>query len=305
LLIGAMLIATALHVTARARSLQPGELVVLTITAPAGASAIHVRAFDRDISSFPLKEHVWSALVGIDLDVPPRTYVVTVDAEPGAAHATYDLIVAPRQFRTRRLTVDPDFVTPPSSVVDRINREAALLAATWRTAAAEKLWTEPFVRPVPQPANSAFGTRSIFNGTPRNAHSGADFMSPAGTRIRAPNAGRIVIARDLYFSGKTVVIDHGLGLFSTLAHLSEFEVREGDHVAAGEIVGRVGATGRVTGPHLHWAVRAGDARVDPLSVLAVLGARQRKAIHSKFQIPNSEFSEGPTSPGRRARLRWR
>jgi murein DD-endopeptidase MepM/ murein hydrolase activator NlpD len=127
------------------------------------------------------------------------------------------------------------------------------------------------VRPVPHEANSAFGTRSIFNGKPRNAHGGADFLSPGGTPIRAPNAGRIAVARDLYFSGNTVIIDHGLGLFSMLAHMSAIDVREGDVVKAGQVLGRVGATGRVTGPHLHWAVRAGGARVDPLSLLALLG----------------------------------
>ena len=105
----------------------------------------------------------------------------------------------------------------------------------------------------------------------RNPHGGADFLSPAGTPIRAPNAGRIAVARSLYFSGNTVIIDHGLGLFSTLAHLSAIDVHEGELVAPGQRIGLVGATGRVTGPHLHWAVRAADARVDPLSLLAVLG----------------------------------
>src|SRR5205085_12304860 len=152
-------------------------------------------------------------------------------------------------------------------------REAALLADTWKASANERLWAAAFVRPVNDPANSAFGTRSVFNGKPRNAHGGADFLSPAGTPIHAPNAGRVVVARPLYFSGNTVVIDHGLGIFSMLAHLSAFDVHEGDRVAAGDRVGRVGATGRVTGPHLHWAVRAAGARVDPLSVLA-LGDRQ-------------------------------
>jgi murein DD-endopeptidase MepM/ murein hydrolase activator NlpD len=90
--------------------------------------------------------------------------------------------------------------------------------------------------------------------------------------VRAPNAGRIAVARALYFTGNTVVIDHGLGLFSTLAHLSTIDVREGDEVLAGEVIGQVGATGRVTGPHLHWAVRANDARIDPLALLALLGA---------------------------------
>ncbi len=92
-----------------------------------------------------------------------------------------------------------------------------------------------------------------------------------GTPVRAPNAGRVVIARKLYYSGNTVVIDHGLGLFSMLAHLSRIDVHEGEMAVSGQIVGLVGATGRVTGPHLHWAVRAGGARVDPLSLLSALG----------------------------------
>ena len=186
-------------------------------------------------------------------------------------HAAYALVVTPRAFRTRRLTVNEAFVTPPASERDRIEREAKLLDGVWHSPAGERLWHEPFVRPVPQEANSAFGTRSVFNGKPRNAHGGADFLSPAGTPIQAPNEGRIVVARGLYFSGNTVVIDHGMGLFSMLAHLSEINVHEGDRVPAGHIVGRVGATGRVTGPHLHWAVRASGARVDPLSLLALLG----------------------------------
>jgi len=124
---------------------------------------------------------------------------------------------------------------------------------------------------VPGEANSGFGTRSIFNGEPRSAHSGADFLSGTGTPVKAPNAGRIVAARDLYFTGNTVIIDHGMGLFSMLAHLSRLDVREDEVVTAGQVVGAVGATGRVTGPHLHWALRAGGARVDPVSLLALLG----------------------------------
>jgi murein DD-endopeptidase MepM/ murein hydrolase activator NlpD len=268
----ALLLAAALQVTAAARSQQPGELVVLTIRTTETVQSVHVRAFNRSVLPFRVDAGTWRALVGIDLDAVPGTYSVSIDANPGAHHASYDLVVAPRRFRTRTLTVDPAFVTPPAAERERIERESQLLAATWRHSAAERLWTGAFVRPVPQPANSAFGTRSIFNGEPRNAHSGADFMSPAGTPIRAPNAGRVVVARSLYFSGNTVIIDHGLGLFSLLAHLSAFDVHEGDRVTAGQIVGRVGATGRVTGPHLHWAVRAEGARVDPLSLLAVLGA---------------------------------
>jgi murein DD-endopeptidase MepM/ murein hydrolase activator NlpD len=107
---------------------------------------------------------------------------------------------------------------------------------------------------------------------PRSPHSGADFPSAEGTRVAAPSDGQVVLAEDLYFTGRTVVLDHGLGVFSLLAHLSALSVDEGQHVSAGSQIGLVGATGRVTGPHLHWAVRVGGARVDPLSVLAVLGS---------------------------------
>jgi murein DD-endopeptidase MepM/ murein hydrolase activator NlpD len=266
-----LLVAGALHVAAQSRATRPGELVVLTIDAPAAVAAVRVHAFDRDIPSARLAGGRWQALVGVDLETRPGTYPVRVSAA-GDEAVTYDLVVRPRQFRTRRLTVDPDFVTPPPSARERIERDAALLNGVWRASPPERLWTTAFVRPVPHDANSAFGTRSVFNGKPLNAHSGADFLSPAGTPIHAPNAGRVVVARDLYYSGNTVVIDHGQGLFSTLAHLSAFEVHEGESVAAGQTIGLVGATGRVTGPHLHWAIRVNGARVDPLSVLDLLGA---------------------------------
>ena len=259
-------------ISARARSLQPGEVVVLSIVPPIATDTIRVRAFDKDVAAYRDGD-TWHAIVGVDLDVKPGTYRVTVGSggEENTARGTYELRIVPRTFRTRRLTVDQAFVTPPASEVPRIERESALLAATWQSSAASRWWTTAFVRPVPQAANSAFGTRSIFNGKPRNSHGGADFLSPAGTPIEAPNAGRIAVARSLYFSGNTVIIDHGLGLFSTLAHLSRIDVQEGEMVTPGQRIGLVGATGRVTGPHLHWAVRAGDARVDPLSLLAVLG----------------------------------
>jgi len=257
----------ALKIAARATA--PGELVVVTIDAPANVAEVHVRAFNRDVPAYRDADQQWRALVGIDLDVKPATYPIVVHA--AGAQATYDLVVAPKTFRTRRLTVDPDFVTPPPSAAERIANEAAFMRTVWQSSARERLWTAPFSSPVRETANSAFGTRSVFNGRLRSAHGGADFPSAAGTPVHAPNAGRILVARDLYFSGNTVVIDHGLDLFSMLAHLSAFDVREGDRVGAGDVVGRVGATGRVTGPHLHWAVRITGSRVDPISLLAVIG----------------------------------
>jgi murein DD-endopeptidase MepM/ murein hydrolase activator NlpD len=262
----------AMRISARSRSVAPGEIVVLTIIVPGRSDRVRVHAFDHDIDAFASGAGTWRAIVGIDLDVVPGPYMLAIEAG-GDLTASYALTVKPHQFPTRRLAVDPAFVNPPESERQRIERDTERLNAVWQSSAAERLWTAPFVRPVPQPANSRFGTRSIFNGEARNPHGGADFPSPRGTTVRAPNAGRIALAESLYFSGNTVIVDHGLGLFSLLAHLSTMAVHEGDRVAAGQIIGRVGATGRVTGPHLHWAVRANGARVDPIALITLLGRR--------------------------------
>jgi murein DD-endopeptidase MepM/ murein hydrolase activator NlpD len=266
-------------VTARPAVARPGDIVVLTIRTPAPATAVRVRAFSQQLLPFALDATRSRVLLGIDLETRPGIHSVEIEAgePPAVERATYRVRVTARKFRTRTLTVDEAFVNPPAGAMERIARETAALNALWAAPHPAKLWEGPFVRPVNDPANSAFGTRTVLNGQPRSPHSGADFRSDAGTPIRAPNAGRVVLAGDRYFTGNTVMIDHGLALFSLFAHLSETAVGEGDMVASGEVIGRVGATGRVTGPHLHWSVRANGARVDPLSLLSVLGpARPRK-----------------------------
>lgn len=265
----------AVTIDVRARSLQPGEAVLLTITPAVTAGAIHVRAFDRDWIAWRAGLREWRALVGIDLDQAPGEYDLTVraDTSAGVRRGLKRLLVRAKTFATRRLTVDETFVTPPADVQPRIAREAAELDKLWHSSTGDPRWTTPFTKPVPHDANSAFGTRSIFNDQPRSPHSGADFASPAGTPVLAPAAGRVVLARDLYFSGQTVIVDHGAGLLSLFAHLSSIDVKPDTDVAGGVRLGRVGATGRVTGPHLHWATRLGAARVDPLSVIFVLSPR--------------------------------
>ena len=124
--------------------------------------------------------------------------------------------------------------------------------------------------PVPGEVISAFGKRSVYNGQPRSPHRGADFRGATGTPIRAPNAGKVVLASDLYYTGNTVILDHGLGLYSYFGHMSAISVEEGALVQTGEIVGKVGATGLVTGPHLHWTVCLVGVRIDPLSLVDIL-----------------------------------
>lgn len=262
-----------LRVSAPAGTLQPGSVLLLTITGDDPLPAVRARAFNHDLAPFPVDPRTWQVLVGVDLDVKPGTYPVAIDA--GSQDRTeYALVVRPRRFPTRTLKVDPDLVNPPPQEMKRIAREARQLRALWDAPAGARVWDGPFVRPVPDPANSSFGTRSIYNGEARSPHGGTDFLSPAGRPIQAPNAGKVVLAGTLYFTGGTVVIDHGLGVLSLFAHLSSIAVHEGDLLETGDAIGEVGATGRVTGPHLHWSVRLGGARVDPLLLMAALASER-------------------------------
>ena len=258
-----------------ARSLTPGEVLVLAVTVDSEPRGVHVTLFHKDVAASRLPDGRWMAVSGIDLEQAPGTYTATVTAttENGTIRHDQELVVAPKQFATRELRVNPAFVNPSPSQLARINADSTFLKSVFAASAATRLWTTPFVRPVPGSVGGNFGSRSIFNGEPRRPHSGADFRSPEGTPVKAPNAGQIVCARDLYFTGQTVIVDHGLGVFSTLAHLSRLDVKEGATVMAGEVVGLVGATGRVTAPHLPWGVSVAGSRVDPLSVLALLGEK--------------------------------
>lgn len=257
-----------LTVTASSPTARPGDVVVLTIGGANASDTVRVHAFDHDLPSFASAgKH--RTLIGVDLDVRPGIHSIAIAA--GERRTTYTLRVTRRVFAIRRLTVDPAFVNPPESERPRIEREREQLDRLWKTWTSEKLWQGTFEAPVPEPANSAFGTRSILNGEPRSPHGGADFPSPAGTPIKSPNAGRVVLADALYYTGNTVVVDHGLGLYSLFAHMTEMQVHAGDAVKTGEVLGTVGSTGRVTGPHLHWAVRLNGARVDPVAVLRLTG----------------------------------
>ncbi len=216
----------------------------------------------------------WTGLIGIDLETKPGRYVIKLTgADAGGAPVTsqYVLIVTAKIFPTRELTVDEKFVSPPPEAQARIKLESEKVRAIFDVVSPERYWSGLFRVPVPGPPISGFGKRSIYNGQPRSPHAGTDFQGATGTPIVAPNAGRVVLAANLYYSGNTVVIDHGLGLYSYFGHMSAFAVRLGDRVTSGQVVGKVGATGLVTGPHLHWSVRLVGTRVDPLSLINLLG----------------------------------
>ena len=166
----------------------------------------------------------------------------------------------------RRLTVPNTYVEPPPAALEQIAADNKALAAAYAESSSRQ-WSGAFVLPVEGRLSSNFGVRSYYNGQPRAPHAGIDFGAVIGTPIRAPNRGRVVLAIPLYFTGNTIIIDHGRRLFSVFAHLSAIHVEAGTSVEEGTIVGLVGATGRVTGPHLHWSIRLDGARVDPLSLI--------------------------------------
>jgi murein DD-endopeptidase MepM/ murein hydrolase activator NlpD len=207
------------------------------------------------------------ALVGVDLDRPPGRYPIEIEAHDGK-RLRAALEVVPRQFPEERLTVPKAYVEPDRATLARIEREQRLLAGLWDKTAAEPYWRGTFLPPADGSPGSAFGLRRFFNGEPRSPHAGIDFRAPKGAPVRASNRGRVVLARELFFTGNTVVIDHGCGLFTLYVHLSEFGVHRRESVDRGQEIGKVGMTGRATGPHLHFAVRLGDARIDPEALLS-------------------------------------
>ena len=213
------------------------------------------------------------AFAGVDLDRSPGAYVLSVEvveADGSSTAHAIDLTVESKEYPTERLTVEPQYVEPPLPVQERITREAGLLKSIWARASNERLFDGRVFRPLGGVEGRNFGRRRLFNSQPRSPHSGTDLSAPAGTPVAAAATGIVVLSKNLYFSGNLVVLDHGGDVYTLYAHLSEIDVAEGERVRAGQIVGKVGATGRVTGPHLHWGARIGEARVEPRVLLELL-----------------------------------
>jgi murein DD-endopeptidase MepM/ murein hydrolase activator NlpD len=262
-----------LTVTTRSRATAPGEVIRLDIHSAVDLDRVGVSVPWHPVVAFRTDPRDWRALVGVDLDIAPGDYEAKIDgamANGDHAFTAQAIHVEAKEFPTRNLRVAPQFVTPPPGAAARIDRERQLLGRLFRVNAPAPRWTEPFAVPIAGAVVSGFGVRSVFNNEPRAPHGGADFASAEGTPIAAPAGGDVVLAQDLYFTGNTVVVDHGVGLQSLFAHLSRIDVHEGEAVARGKVIGAVGATGRATGPHLHWTVRLNGARVDPLSLIYAL-----------------------------------
>jgi len=210
------------------------------------------------------------AVVGVDFRTPPGKYVLAVSVRvPGAAPAIWQrpVEVAAKDFGVQHLTLPNGMVHLGRRTAARVAREAALLAALWPKRTPEAYWRGGFITPVPGQVGTPFGVARTINGEPRNAHSGVDLRAALGEEVHAANRGRVALLGEFFFYGQAVVLDHGLGVYSMYFHLSKVSVARGDLVEKGGVVGLAGATGRATGPHLHWGVRLAGARVDPFALV--------------------------------------
>ncbi len=259
----------------------PGDIIEVSGLMPVGAKDFKILYRGVEHRGV-IKGGIFHCLVGIDLGVEPGEAEMHIYA--GTEKVPVKFEITPKKFGSESLTVKSSYTNLSKGDLARVGSEKTLLTDLWKTVTPARLWRSSFVKPAVGAMGSPFGLRRLFNGQPRSPHSGVDIKAPTGTKVVASNRGRVVVAEDLFFTGNTVVIDHGMGLYTIYAHLSELAVEEGDAVGRSQEIGKVGATGRVTGPHLHWAAKLMGARVDPEGLP---GRRREAASAGQAPTPGS------------------
>jgi murein DD-endopeptidase MepM/ murein hydrolase activator NlpD len=204
----------------------------------------------------------WVAVVGLNLDTVPGEISLDVQ-QPGKDPRSVPIEVAPKAYRTQQLKVPPSQVNLSPEDEARVAKEQEKMRAAMTAFTPVAPPTLRLAQPVPGPRSSSFGLRRVFNGESRRPHSGMDIAAPTGTPIKAPLAGKVVDVGSYFFNGNNVIVDHGQGLMTMYCHLSKIRVEAGQELMKGDVLGDVGATGRVTGPHLHWGVMLNGNSVDP------------------------------------------
>jgi murein DD-endopeptidase MepM/ murein hydrolase activator NlpD len=248
-----------------------GSPVLFRVTAPAKLSEVKGEFLGQGLAfRFSSICRCWYALAGVGLDTKPGKYTLHVAGKgtaSGEASLNYAVTVGVAHYPSSTLKVAPAFVEPPKEELPRIEEADAAKKHAFATTLPEPLWTGRFQPPAQAEISGVFGSARVFNGVKKSQHTGLDFRVSTGTPVHATNSGTVILARPLYFEGNCVTIDHGQGLLTLYMHLSEIKVKEGDKVAAGELLGLSGGTGRATAPHLHFAVRWRGEYLNPATLL--------------------------------------
>ncbi len=255
---------------------RPGDLFRV-LWAPEGTDGPwRVRFDDREFPLWPGPDGSWEGLAAVEATAEPGPRSLEIVGRTGTV-ARQRIEVAARAFGEQRLRVDPRLVNPDPEDAARAAREAKRIRAVLSRVSRPRLWSPPFLLPARGPVSSPFGVRRVYNGEARGYHSGLDIAAPRGTPVRAAAAGVVALADELFYTGRTVFLDHGLGLFTAYFHMDEIRVRPGQPVAAGDVLGVVGSTGRSTGPHLHWGAYLEGVKADPLTLPGLDGRPGRRA----------------------------
>jgi len=249
-----------------------GTVCLFTVDVNGSPLKVTGKWLRRDLTFSHGSVSVWYSLAGVAYETKPGTYNLALEAtmrDGRVLHLLRPVTVHAAKYNTSRLTVPQKYVTPDPETLKRIEAEKEIKNQAFAHLIPAPEWLGNFVAPVPTEVTEAFGTSRTFNGMLASVHRGLDFHAPMGTPVHASNAGEVVLARELFYEGNCVVIDHGLGFMTLYMHLSQFDVKESDTVEKGQTIGLSGDTGRATGPHLHMSVRWNGEYLDPAKLLAL------------------------------------
>ena len=250
-------------------SLKQGDVFRIRLTPDGGG--VPSGDFQGEEIVFYLQENGtgYEALIGVDLESPAGPYQLSIAVEGGSGVSgrMFQIDVMRAIFGVQRITVPEELVHLDLQSLKRVKEETRRMEALWAAGSEDRRWYGEFSAPAEGRINAFFGVRRIINGERRGRHNGIDIKAQRGTKVLCPNDGRVVMVDELFFGGRTVVVDHGQRLFTFYMHLDRVAVRMNQGVRRGDVIGTVGQTGRATGPHLHWGVRINGARVDPLSLM--------------------------------------
>ncbi len=276
-----------------------GQIIVVKVPGADAQADVQGTFLGRTVAFFadprPGEAPGYVGLLGLDLQDEPGNHELAVEIRSGeqTKHVSMNVLVVKEKFHVEHLKLPKDKVDLDAKALARWKAEQEQVKTALATDSRMKLWQDTFIEPVGGKRTGIFGSVRIMNGQPRNPHNGEDIGAPLGTDVLATNDGVVRLTVDHIFSGKGVFVDHGLGFYSMYFHLSEVLVKDGDLVKAGQVVGKVGATGRATGPHLHWGVKLNGARVNPY---ALLDLPFKGAVQQATPSPVTEQTSGVGSP---------